>query len=489
MTNPLLQIEQLSVDYLSPGAPAGTPPALSLASLSLDRGQLLAICGPSGCGKTTLGRTLLGMLPASARVQGSCRFDGEELVGLPEKRWLALRGRHITGLSQDPAVALNPVLRIGRQFRQLGLSADRARHILSELELGDERRWLRAYPHELSGGQCQRVALGLALALEPALLLADEPTAALDGRTTREVMALMMKLATQRNMAVLLITHDLPLMEHLGLRLLHLTRPSGTDPADAEASGDSPQPMAEPAAPPPDSADPPRLALDGLTVAFPGAAGGRALDEVSLELAAGSTTAVVGESGSGKSTLARTVMGLLTPAQGTVRLNGQVMGPRWGPERLPMQLVLQDTFASLNPRRRVRQVLAESLAQVGEAAAQAGNLLSDVGLDASFLDRYPHQLSGGQRQRVALARSLAVKPALLVLDEAFSALDIPVRAALLELLRGLQRARGFSMLMITHDTDRLSQVAEHVVLLEAGKVVKAGPVAEVLPLLSPTSVA
>ncbi len=487
MANSLLQIERLSVDYPSSDASATNPPALSLPSLSLAHGEVLAICGPSGCGKTTLARTLLGMLPAAARVHGSCRFDGQELVGLPEKRWLALRGSRITGLSQDPVMALNPVLRVGRQFRQLGSSADRARQILAELELGAERDWLRAFPHELSGGQCQRVALGLGLALEPVLLLADEPTAALDRRTARDVMALIMKLATDRNMSVILITHDLPLVEDLELRVQRLTPGRRTETADPLSSVKQPLSVAEPGPRAPAPTSPPRLALEGVSVDYPGA--GRALAEVSLTLGAGSTTAVIGESGSGKSTLARVVMGLLAPAQGMVLLNGRALASRWRPERLPMQLVLQDTFASLNPRRQVRQVLAESLEQAGEAATRAVELLKDVGLDETFLQRYPHQLSGGQRQRVALARSLAVNPELLVLDEAFSALDIPVRAALLDLLCRLQRERGFSMLMITHDTDRLSEVADQVVVLERGRVVKDGPATEVLSLISPTSVA
>lgn len=494
MTKNLLNIADLRVDYPAPGGDLA--PALQLPLLTLAKGQMMAVCGPSGCGKTTLGRALLGMLPADGRVAGSIRFDGQELTDLEESGWRALRGRRITGISQDATAALNPVLRIGRQFRQVGLKPDQAAQALSQLGLTGDRDWLRASPHQLSGGQCQRVALGLALACEPALLIADEPTAALDRQTGLEVLSLLQTLAAERHMAVLLITHDRPMVSQLGLALTALTAPISLDHATPVASAPS-APLPPAARPGPDSQPgaAPLLQVDRLTVHYPGVDRSLpALDQISLSLGTQSTLAVVGPSGSGKSTLAKAVMGLLTPDSGRVLLRGRPLPARWTRQRLPMQLVLQDTLSSLNPRHRVAQMMAESLHQ-GQRSADPGldpgvdlgssspqQCLEEVGLDASFLSRYPHELSGGQRQRIALARALALAPQLIVLDEALSALDIPVREALLAVLLEIQQRRGISYLMITHDLDRLEKIPHTVLALDNGRV--SGPAPQELAVSS-----
>lgn len=479
MSEILLNIADLTVEYgpVYSGLPEDS--ALQLNSLTLGRGQLLAICGPSGCGKTTLGRAVMGMLPAGARMTGSIRFAGQELQGLNARAWRQLRGKRITGLSQDASASLNPVLRVGTQLKQVGCSGQAATRLLQELGLPAGRNWLRAYPHQLSGGQCQRVALALALACDPDLLVADEPTAALDGTTAAEVLALMKGLARSRRMSVLLITHDLPMVEKQGLVSHHLGTPAGHRASAVRAGAPA---LISPG----DTSAPALLTIKNLSVTYAGAPG-PALVDVSMELQAGTTTAVIGPSGGGKSTLARAVMGLLPAASGQMALAGEPLSVNWSRRRLPIQLVLQDTFASLNPRRRVRQVLAESLAAAGRDLADAADCLAEVGLQPTFLERFPHQLSGGQRQRVALARALALSPQLIVLDEAFSALDIPVRDALLSQLLALQRQRQISYLMITHDTHRLAAVAHYTAVLEGGRLVNHGPTEQVLGLRCTTS--
>ncbi len=471
MVNPLLHIDNLQVDYPARDHRAEPVAALRLTSLRVDAGQVLGVCGPSGCGKTTLGQLLMGLLPASATVRGTCHFAGSDLTTFSDRQWRAVRGQKVAGMSQDATAALNPVLRVGRQLKQVGCGAQQARDLLSDLGLPAGRDWLRAYPHELSGGQCQRVALALALACEPQLLIADEPTAALDQQTALEVMRLMVDQARRRQMAVLLITHDLPMLDALGLPQLKLAeseqRPDGVGPAIAS--------------PTPSGSSTPLLAIEDLTVCYPKTDPNRpALDRLSLSLDVGTTTAVIGPSGSGKSTLAKAVMGLLAPTAGQIRLNGQPLSPHWQRDRLPIQVVLQDTFGSLNPRRTLQQVLTESLSQGGGDGHDVEASLQEVGLDGDFLSRYPHQLSGGQRQRVALARALALSPSLVVLDEAFSALDIPVRDALLELLITIQRQRPISYLMITHDTARLPSVAHYTAVLDGGRLTKFGSTSEVL---------
>ncbi|MFK7956999.1 MAG: ABC transporter ATP-binding protein [Lysobacterales bacterium] len=481
MANPLLHIDNLQVDYPARDRRAEPVAALRLDSLTLDPGQVLAVCGPSGCGKTTLGQALMGLLPANAVIRGTCTFANSDLTTLSDRQWRTLRGQSITGMSQDATAALNPVLRVGRQLKQVGCRPAQANALLRELGLPLGRDWLKAFPHELSGGQCQRVALALALACEPQLLIADEPTAALDEQSALEVMTLMLDQAQRRKMAVLLITHDLSMLSALGVAHVALA-PSETNADGVFAS-----------VPRPREQEPSRalLTIEDLTVRYPKADPAKpALDRVSLCLKVGTTTAVVGPSGSGKSTLARAVMGLVTPAAGQIRLYDQVLAPQWRRDRLPIQVVLQDTFGSLNPRQTVSQVLAESLAQGGTGADKTEDSLHEVGLDRGFLKRFPHELSGGQRQRVALARALALSPALVVLDEAFSALDIPIRDALLDLLLKIQSQRPVSYLMITHDTTRLASIAHDTAVLELGRLRGFGPTPDILPnyLMGPDSV-
>lgn len=472
MAAALLKIANLTVRY-----PGTAQPALRLPDLTLAPGAVLAVCGPTGCGKTTLKDALLGLLPAGSHRSGDCRLNEQPLPAPDEARaWRQIRGRAITALDQDPVAALNPVLRIGLQFAQLKCSRDRARALLTDLELTDERDWLAAYPHELSGGQAQRVALALALSLSPQLLLVDEPTASLDGKSARQVLEVLLRVAADRQLGVLLISHDRELLEALKLPVCWLGEAPASDqltPAPALA----PQPVLE-------------ARNLKLTHRRRGGDEVAALDDVCLTLAAGETLAVVGPSGSGKSSLARVLMGLTAPDQGQVLLDGQVLPPTWTAERRALQLVLQDALGSLNPRRRVGAVLAQALNQApaqptdhAESDAVV-DLLSRMELDPALVDRYPSQLSGGQRQRVSLARALAANPRVLILDESLSALDIPVRRAITRRLIQLQAQHGISYLLITHDTTRVAEIAHRVLVLDRGRVAACGSPAEILPGLA-----
>ncbi|KRA17231.1 ABC transporter ATP-binding protein [Lysobacter sp. Root604] len=486
---------------------AGARRLLGPLDLELQAGQCLGVVGESGSGKSLSALSLLGLLPPGLRAEGRLSVDGET-VALGSRAHAALRGRVLGWVPQDPLAALHPLRSVGSQLletlrRVRGLARDaaqdEARALLARVQLPDPDAALRRYPHQFSGGQRQRIAIALALATRPRLLIADEPTSALDARIAREILDLLDALRREDGLALLLISHDLPLVGAYAQRLVVLQRGQAVERGDTATVFASPQhaytrellaaDAIAPAPADPLAADAPVLLRgEGLGMRYPRAAR-PALDEVSIELRRGEGLALVGESGSGKSTLGRVLLRLLRGAQGRVLLDGidlSAASPRALRQlRARTGVVFQDPYASLDPRMRVAEIVAEPLRihARGDAAARrvrAGELLRSVGLDASMLDRYPHQFSGGQRQRIAIARALATDPDLLVCDEAVSALDAHHRGAILALLAQLKRERGLALLFVTHDLAAAAAVCERIAVLEAGRIVETGATAEVL---------
>jgi microcin C transport system ATP-binding protein len=521
----LLQVRGLCVRF------AGVPVVHGI-DFEVAPGERVALVGESGSGKTVSALSLLRLLP-DAEVQGEVRFEGESLLTLPEARLRALRGDRIAYVFQEPMTALNPLYPVGEQIAEVLRSKRllsprqawaQAQQWLARVGLDEPERRARQYPHQLSGGQRQRALIAMALACAPRLLIADEPTTALDASLRQQILALLAQLQRELGLSVLLITHDLNLVRRFADRIVVMERghvveagpvaqvfAAATHPYTqrllASRPRRDPQALRSPGAQAPVSDVPhERLVLDGLRVSYrvarPGWRGWLRADwvdavrGVSARLRAGQTLGVVGESGSGKSTLALAALGLL-PARGRL----EVMGQRWRGGaadralRRKVQVVFQDPFSSLSPRQTVEQIVGEGL-QVHEPGLSAAErrqrvlaALQDVGLlppqtDAAawaeWLQRYPHAFSGGQRQRIAIARALIVQPKVLVLDEPTSALDVSVQQQVIELLLRLQRERGLSYLLITHDVDVVWAMAHEVIVLRAGQVVEAGPAEQVL---------
>ncbi|MET7244611.1 ABC transporter ATP-binding protein [Methylobacterium sp. EM32] len=508
----LLSVKNLSV-RLPPGADRSH--ALSDVSLSLAANEILCVVGESGSGKSVLANTVMRLLPAGVRPDaGQVLFRGRDLVGASEPEMRHLRGREIGMIFQEPMTALNPLRRAGDQIAEtfrihtkLGARAIREKTLalLTEVRMPDPAAALRAYPHELSGGQRQRVMIAMALALEPALLIADEPTTALDVTTQGRILALIRDIQRRRGMGVLFITHDFGVVAEIADRVavMQAGRLVEEGPADAVLNRPrAPYTKALIGAVPPLLPRPPRpvagpaiLTLAGVSKTYRKGGGlipGRArvthaVRDVSLSLPRGTTLGIVGESGSGKSTLARCIVRLLDPDTGTIRLGDTDLA---GLSRQAMrrqarrvQMVFQDPFASLNPRRRAGDLVAQGPMLHGvsraDAMAKARELFGLVGLDPAAMDRLPHEFSGGQRQRIGLARALALEPELLVADEPVSALDVSVQAQVLALLDSLRDRLGLSMLFITHDLRVAGQICDRIAVMKDGAVVEAGPTAEV----------
>ncbi|AWN53702.1 ABC transporter ATP-binding protein [Methylobacterium sp. 17Sr1-1] len=516
----LLTVKNLSV-RLPPGADRSH--ALSDVSLSLAANEILCVVGESGSGKSVLANTVMRLLPAGVRPDaGEVLFRGRDLVGASEAEMRRLRGREIGMIFQEPMTALNPLRRAGDQIAEtfrihttLGTRAIREKTLalLTEVRMPDPAAALRAYPHELSGGQRQRVMIAMALALEPALLIADEPTTALDVTTQGRILALIRDIQRRRGMGVLFITHDFGVVAEIADRVavMQAGRLVEEGPSDAVLNRPRapytraligavppllprpPRPAASSAAS--SAASPAILSLAGVSKTYRKGGGlipGRArvthaVRDVSLSLPRGTTLGIVGESGSGKSTLARCIVRLLDPDTGTIRLGDTDLA---GLSRQAMrrqarrvQMVFQDPFASLNPRRRAGDLVAQGPMLHGvsraDAMAKARELFTLVGLDPAAMDRLPHEFSGGQRQRIGLARALALEPEVLVADEPVSALDVSVQAQVLALLDSLRDRLGLSMLFITHDLRVAGQICDRIAVMKDGAVVEAGPTAEV----------
>jgi microcin C transport system ATP-binding protein len=484
-------------------------------SFGIERGETLALVGESGSGKSVTALSILQLLPypTASHPSGSIRFEGRELVGAPLEALRAIRGDRIAMIFQEPMTSLNPLHRVERQIgevlrihQNLSESAARARtlELLREVGLDDAERRLASFPHELSGGQRQRVMIAMALANEPDLLIADEPTTALDVTIQAQILALLRDLKAKLGMALLLITHDLGVVRKMADRVCVMSRGEIVEQGAVGPLFSGPRHpytrhllAAQPGgAPPPPRGDAPTV-LSGTDVRvwFPIRAGVlrrtvgevKAVDGVTLAVREGETVGVVGESGSGKTTLA---LGLLRleRSQGAIEFEGRgIQGLRWAetrPLRRAMQIVFQDPFASLSPRLPVGRIVGEGLEihGIGDAAERerrVAEILEEVGLDPESRHRYPHEFSGGQRQRIAIARAMVLRPRLVVLDEPTSALDVSVQAQIVELLRGLQKRHALAYLFISHDLRVVRAMSHQVLVMRAGRVVEQGPARQI----------
>jgi peptide/nickel transport system ATP-binding protein len=495
--------------------PAGgdRPYAVDGVSFDLTAGEILCVVGESGSGKSMCAHALMGLLPDNViREAGEITFDGQNLLTLDEDDWLALRGRHIAMVFQEPMTALNPLMRIGEQITEMfeahGLlppkeRKQKAASLLREVGLPDPGQTMRAYPHQLSGGQRQRAMIAMALALEPAVLVADEPTTALDVTTQAQILKLIRDLQRRRNMAVMFITHDFGVVADIADRVVVLQHGQVVEQGAADDVLSRPQHPYTRAllAAVPTMQPPPRAPLldrhkavevIGLDKTYVSGGGWfqtprrvRAANQVNFNILQGETLGLVGESGSGKSSVARLVMRLIEPDEGTVRLGETdftaIGGKALRQERRRIQMIFQDPFASLNPRRKVGNIITDGpIAHGVDAAAarqRASDLLGLVGLNAGAMDRFPHEFSGGQRQRIGIARALALDPEILVADEAVSALDVSVQAQVLNLLEDLKARLGLSMLFITHDLRVAAQICDRIAVMQRGSIVELKPAA------------
>lgn len=460
--------------------PGGSGPVLDGIDLQLEPGGTLALSGPSGCGKSLTARALCGLLPEGARWTGSISWRGEELTDPRASRWQALRGRGAAMVLQEPATSLNPVLRVGDQVAETvrlhrGCSPAEAGRLavdlLEEVLVPDPAGKARLYPHQLSGGMRQRVLLAAALACDPLLLVADEPTTALDLTVQREILALLDRVRRRRSMALLFISHDLDVVSLLTDRVAVMA--AGRVVSEGEPPANPPGARLAAAA-----AGPTVLQARQLVVGY-GRHPGRkpAVGGVDLDLVAGQAVGLAGESGCGKTTLARALALQVPPVKGTLQLDGRnLLALKGGPLRAArrrVQMIFQDPGASLNPRQKVGDALREA---TGPGAPRPlDDLLAEVGLPADLATRYPHQLSGGQRQRVAVARCLAADPQVIIADEATSALDREGRDRLLELFAELMVTRRLALLLVSHDLGVLHRLCRTVVVMYAGIVVESYP--------------
>jgi oligopeptide/dipeptide ABC transporter ATP-binding protein len=492
----LLAVRDLSV------AIGGAKPVDGV-SFDIAPGETFALLGESGSGKSMTALALMRLLPEAARIAGgSVAFAGRELMQVPESGMRSLRGGGMAMIFQEPGTSLNPVMTVGRQIEEavaLHGGRDSAVQLLDAVGIPDAARRANEYPFQLSGGMKQRAMIAMALAGAPELLIADEPTTALDVTIQAQVLDLLKDLQQRRGMALLLITHDFGVVARMADRVGVMQSGRLVETADARSFFRAPshpytkklfaalpENLARPAAA---TAEPaPLLGVADLAVHFPIRRGilqrtvgqVRAVDGVSLELPAGRTLALVGESGCGKTTAGKALLHLIAPTAGSVRFAGRDiadLSPR------DMQMVFQDPFGSLNPRLRVGEIIAEgmrTLAVPGDHGARIAELLAQVGLEPAMAARWPHEFSGGQRQRIAIARALAVNPKLLVLDEPTSALDVSVQAQILKLLHELQQRLGLAYLFITHNIAVVDFLAHEVAVMYLGRIVERGTVAEVL---------
>ena len=508
---PILSLEGLSVRL-----PAGADRshALSNVSLSVAANEILCVVGESGSGKSVMANAIMRLLPPEVRISGGRMvFEGRDLAQATAAAMRAVRGEHISMIFQEPMTALNPLRTIGDQIAEmfsvhtdLSKADIRAKvlSLLADVRIAEPAAAAKAYPHELSGGQRQRAMIAMALALDPRLLIADEPTTALDVTTQAQILKLIRDLQQRRNTAVLFITHDFGVVAEIADRVVVMQRGMIVEQGSASSVLNNPQHAYTRqliAAVPPLKAPPPRklaaediLTMSGLSKTYRtggflgrGARVTAAVKDVSLNLPRGATLGIVGESGSGKSTLARCIVRLIDPDNGAIMLDGK----DWAAlsrkdvrrETRHIQMVFQDPFASLNPRRRAAELVAQGPIVHGtprtEAIAEARNLFTLVGLDPSAGDRFPHEFSGGQRQRIGLARALALKPDVLVADEPVSALDVSVQAQVLSLLSELRERFGLSIIFITHDLRVAAQICDLVAVMRDGAIVEHGRTSDV----------
>ena len=497
----ILDVQGLTV-ALPPGA--DRPHAVEDVSFALAPGEILCIVGESGSGKSVSAGAIMGLLAPGLRpTAGRIAFEGRDLLAATPASMRALRGARLGMIFQEPMTALNPLMRVGDQVAEVmqvhGVPVGRrVTELLDAVGLPDPARILRSHPHRLSGGQRQRVMIAMALALEPAILIADEPTTALDVTTQMQILRLIRHVQQRRGTGVLFITHDFGVVAEIADRVAVMQRGRIVEQGPAAQVLGSPQhpytraliaavPHRARAARPPVPGEPVlRLQSVGKTY-HPGGffhrgPGVPAVIDASIEVRRGETLGLVGESGSGKSTLARCIVNLVHADAGEIRFHGTDLRPltraAWAPFRRRIQMVFQDPFASLNPRRRVADIISEGPIAHGtpraKARSRAIELLRLVQLDPSAATRYPHEFSGGQRQRIGIARALAMDPELLIADEPVSALDVSVQAEILRLLEDLKARLGLTMLFITHDLRVAAQVCDRVAVMQRGRIVEQG---------------
>ncbi|MBF9031810.1 dipeptide ABC transporter ATP-binding protein [Rhodobacterales bacterium HKCCE3408] len=507
MSGRVLDIRDLSVSF-GPG-----PDAVSHVSFHIDEGETVAIVGESGSGKSVTALSALGLQPPTARVTGSVTYRGKEMVGASESELQKVRGNDISFIFQEPMTSLNPLHTLEKQLAEALLlhqgitgSAARARilELLNRVGIRDPESRLGAYPHQLSGGQRQRVMIAMALANDPDLLIADEPTTALDVTIQAQILELLADLQREKGMSLLFITHDLGIVKRFASRVCVMkdgeiveegpTERIFSDPRHpytrkllaAEATG-GPDPV------PADAEE--IVRTEDLRIWFPIQRGFlrrtvgyvKAVNAATLSVRRGETVGIVGESGSGKTTLALAIMRLISSEGPVVFLGRDVQG--WKsrslrPLRRDMQIVFQDPFGSLSPRMTIEQIVAEGLTIHGTAPGKdtrqmVAEILAEVGLDPATMDRYPHEFSGGQRQRIAIARAMVLRPKLVVLDEPTSALDMTVQVQIVELLRDLQRRHGLAYLFISHDLKVVRALSHKVMVMRQGDVVETGTVDDI----------
>ncbi len=514
MTDPLLSVQDLSVAFRQGGRETR---AVDRVSFAIAPGETVALVGESGSGKSVTALSILRLVDGAVP-EGHVRFKGRDLLTLSEPQMREIRGADITMVFQEPMTSLNPLHRIAEQVGEVlrlhkgkdqPMSGEAARartlELLTLVGIRDAERRLGAYPHELSGGQRQRVMIAMALACEPDLLVADEPTTALDVTVQAQILSLLADLKSRLGMAMLFITHDLGIVRRVADRVCVMlqgriveTGPVAEVFADPQHDYTRRLLAAEPRGrgnPVPDGA--PILVEAGpIRVHFPIKTGllrrttghVKAVDGVSVSVREGETVGVVGESGSGKTTLGLAILRLIASQGPVVYLGRRIDGLSSGamrPLRREMQVVFQDPYGSLSPRMSVAEIVAEGLEVQGKGRTDAerreivARALADVGLDPAAMDRYPHEFSGGQRQRIAIARAMALDPRFVVLDEPTSALDMSVQAQIVELLRELQARRGLGYLFISHDLKVVRALANRVMVMQGGQVVEEGAADEI----------
>ena len=512
---PVLVVENLTVRFRSR---YGDVLAVDDVSFSVDQGQTLAIVGESGSGKSVSCYSLLGLLPSPPAWvdKGRALFAGRDLLQLKETELRKIRGRDIAMVFQDPMTSLNPYMSIGNQLVEpllvhtactRGEAKRKAIAALEEVGIDSPMRRFDEYPHQLSGGMRQRVMIAMALIAEPKLLIADEPTTALDVTIQAQILRLLKSLQERRQLTVIFISHDLAVVADIADQVLVMQQGKVVEagacaqvlrhPQQAYTQkllasvprGAKPQPMTK--------SVPPLLKVDQLCTWFKGSGGSlfasaqpphKAVDGVSFEVRRGEIVGLVGESGSGKSTTGRSILQLLPPTSGSIEFDGVVLNRlqrrQMQKMRQRLQMIFQDPYASLNPRMTVFQCLAEPLlhyrlADRGNVMTQVLGLMDDVGLDRDSVNKYPHEFSGGQRQRIAIARAIAPRPELIVADEPVSALDVTIQSQILELLALLVARHDLSLLFISHDLAVVRRLCDRVLVMRAGKLVESGSVESV----------
>ncbi len=493
--------------------------AVKDVSFALRKGETIAIVGESGSGKSVTARAVMRLLSRRATIgaESSIKLAGQDVLKLPESEMRKLRGSRVSMIFQEPMTSLNPVYTIGSQIAEVirihnkvsrGEAMARAKVLLEEVQIPEPESRLKQYPHQMSGGQRQRVMIAMALANRPDILIADEPTTALDVTVQAQILNLIKDLKTKYGMAVILITHDLTVVRQFADRVYVMQHGEVKEHNTTQALFENPQhPYTKRLL----SSDPKGIAkpllehqpsiLSGknVRVTYTLKKGGlfsttyhdlHAVDGLSLDLKRGETLGLVGESGSGKTTFGQALIRLLDPQAGEIIFDGNRIDglDRAGlrPFRSRMQIVFQDPYSSMNPRMNVRQILEEGLIVNGIGSGEADRLqrvqkaLEDAGMPTNILSRFPHEFSGGQRQRIAIARAIAMEPEFILLDEPTSALDLSVQAQIIELLRTLQRERGLSYLFISHDLKVVRALCHRVIVMQNGKIVEQGAVADVL---------